>query len=80
MKHIYCSFFGHDFKITKHVTRHVKEFKCRHCNKPFTTDQSGNITELTPKLKEINAVLEHIHNKRLLKRQKQHPELLVFRH
>ncbi|WP_242131208.1 hypothetical protein [Aestuariivivens marinum] len=80
MKKFYCSLFGHEFKITKHVTRHVKEFKCINCNKQFTTDQSGNITELTPNLREINALLEDIHCKRLLKRQKQHPELLVFRH
>ena len=80
MKKIYCSFFGHEFKITKHVTRYVKEFKCRNCNKQFTTDQSGNITVLTPNLREINALLEDIHSKRLLRRQKQHPELLVFKH
>ena len=80
MKHIYCSLFGHEFQITKHVTHHVKEFKCKHCNKPFTTNQFGNITELTPKLKEINDVLENVHNRRFLKRQKQHPELLIFKH
>nr|WP_242203861.1 hypothetical protein [Aestuariivivens insulae] len=71
MKHIYCSLFGHEFQITKHVTRHVKEFKCRYCNKHFTTDQSGNITTLTPKHREINSVLEKIHHKKLKRKSLQ---------
>ena len=72
MKHIYCSLFGHEFQITKHVTGHVKEFKCIHCNKNFTTDQSGNITVLTPKYKEINLVLEKIHCRKLKKKSLHH--------
>ena len=65
MKNFYCSLFGHEFKFTKTVTCHVKEFKCRQCNKQFTTDESGNLTSLTPKHQEINSVLERIHNKKL---------------
>ncbi len=71
MRNIYCSFFGHEFKITKHVTHYVKEFKCTQCNKQFTTDQSGNITALTPKHREINAVLEKIHHKKQKKKNLQ---------
>ena len=71
MRNIYCSLFGHEFKITKHITHHVKEFNCRYCNKQFTTDQSGNITILTPKYREINSVLEKIHLKKLKKKNLQ---------
>ena len=66
MKNLYCSFLGHEFIVTKHVTNYVKEFNCKHCGKKFTTDQSGNLTRLTPKHQEINRILERIH----LKKQK----------
>ena len=65
MKNVICSFFGHEFQVTKRVTLHVKEFKCRNCNKQFTTDQSGNITRLTSRHKEINEVLEMMYQKKL---------------
>ena len=80
MKNIHCKMFGHDFSISRHITFHVKEYSCKNCNKEFTTDSSGNLTALTPKFREINQVLESIHKRRLLKRQKINPELLVFSH
>lgn len=80
MKHIHCKVFGHDIRVKKNITFHVKEYACKNCNKEFTTSSSGEITELTQKFKEINKVLENVHNKRLVRRQKLNPELLVFRH
>lgn len=87
MKNIQCLVFGHDFEVTRHVTLHVKEFACKNCKKQLTTNQHGNLIELTPKFKEINDVLERIHIKRHMKSmstQSQpdiNPEkLLVFRH
>jgi transposase-like protein len=62
---MYCNLFGHDFKVTKKVTHHVKEYTCRHCKKELTTNSNGKLTELTPKFKEINAILEHIHSLRI---------------
>ncbi|KJD35279.1 hypothetical protein PW52_11470 [Tamlana sedimentorum] len=65
---IYCNIFGHDYHVTKKVTRHVKEYRCSHCKKELTTNGNGDLTALTPKFKEINEVLEKIHsvrNKRL---------------
>jgi len=35
----------------------------------MTTDGRGKLTPLTPKYKEINSVLEHIHIKRALKKK-----------
>lgn len=69
MKHIYCNVFGHDYKVSKEVTYHVKEYTCKHCNEQVTTDGSGKLTLLTPKFKEINAVLERIHSHRLKRKQ-----------
>lgn len=61
---MYCNLFGHDFEVTKRVTYHVKEYKCRHCKKELTTNSNGKLTELTPKFREINSILERIHASR----------------
>lgn len=62
---MYCSLFGHHYDISKKVTYHVNEYTCRNCKKQLTTNSNGNLIELTPKFKEINAILERIHNKRM---------------
>ena len=77
MKNIYCSVFGHQYVISKKVTLHVKEYKCTNCSVQMTTNGKGELTPLTPKFKEINSVLERIHQKRKLR---QLEGLLVFKH
>ncbi|WP_142784281.1 hypothetical protein [Changchengzhania lutea] len=67
MKNIHCKMFGHDFKVARHVTYHVKEYQCQHCKKQLTTSGNGSLIELTPKFKDINDVLERIHQKRHLR-------------
>ena len=67
MKNIHCMVFGHDYKVTRHVTYHVKEYTCKSCNHELTTSGNGNLVELTTKFKEINDVLERIHHKRILR-------------
>jgi transposase-like protein len=62
---MYCNLFGHNYQVTKKVTYHVKEYTCSHCKKQLTTNSNGNLIELTPKFKEINTILERIHNKRI---------------
>jgi hypothetical protein len=62
---MYCNLFGHDFVVSKKVTYFVKEYTCTHCKKELTTNSNGHLIELTPKFKEINAILERIHNSRL---------------
>jgi len=66
---MYCSIFGHEFVVSKRVTHHVKEYKCKNCNTQMTTDGAGKLTPHTPKYKEINSVLERIHIKRTLKKR-----------
>lgn len=68
MRNIHCKMFGHDYKITRHVTYHVKEYTCANCKKELTTGGNGNLVDLTPKFKEINDVLERIHHKRILRK------------
>ncbi|SFC92940.1 hypothetical protein [Algibacter pectinivorans] len=68
MKSIQCKVFGHDFKISRHVTYHVKEYACKNCKTELTTSGNGELVELTPKFREINDVLERIHHKRILRK------------
>ena len=69
VKSIYCSFFGHQYEVSKKITYHVKEYKCTHCTAQMTTNGKGGLTALTPKYKEINSVLERIHINRMSKKQ-----------
>jgi transposase-like protein len=62
---VYCNLFGHDFQVSKKVTYHVKEYTCSHCKKQLTTNSNGKLIELTPKFKEINAILERIYHNRM---------------
>ena len=64
-----CSILGHNYEVTKQVTSHVKEYTCKCCKKQLTTDSNGKLTELTPKYKEINSILERIHSRRLIRLQ-----------
>jgi|GEM_PF-1906493 len=67
MKNMHCIVFSHDYKVTRQVTYHVKEYTCRYCKKQLTTAGNGNLIELTPKFREINDVLERIYQKRKIK-------------
>ncbi|MGB6267977.1 MAG: hypothetical protein WBF67_03125 [Olleya sp.] len=62
---IYCSLFGHNYQVSKKITYHVKEYKCCHCKKEITTNSNGHLIELTDKFREINLVLERIHNNKM---------------
>ena len=64
MKKLFCSLFGHHYSVSKNVTSHIKEYSCVHCGKQVTTDASGNLSLLTPEMKEINKTLENIYQKR----------------
>ncbi len=82
MANIQCKLFGHDFVVTRKVTHHVKEYTCKTCKKQLTTNGNGQLIDLSPKFKEINDVLERLHNKRKNKSKntKVFDNLLVFKH
>ncbi|WP_372756291.1 hypothetical protein [Mariniflexile sp.] len=67
MKNLRCRVFGHDYRVTRKVTHHVKEYTCKSCRKQLTTSGNGNLIELTANFKEINDLLEHIHHKRAIR-------------
>ncbi len=62
---LYCNIFGHQYDVSKLVTKHVKEYTCKCCKKQLTTNGNGKLTELTPKFKEINSTLESIYARRM---------------
>ncbi|MCK0123340.1 hypothetical protein MWU76_02900 [Gelidibacter sp. F2691] len=62
---LYCYLFGHNYKVSKNVTSFVKEYTCACCKKQLTTNSDGDLTELTPKFKEINSILEEMYSRRL---------------
>lgn len=83
MKALRCKFFGHKYVVSRNVTKYVKEYSCSKCSKQLTTNSQGNLTSLTPEFKEINDVLEVIHerkNRIRLKTTHLHEGLLVFSH
>ena len=71
MSKLICNVIGHKFEVTKKVTSHVKEYTCTCCKKQLTTDGNGKLTELTPKFKEINAILERVHTRRMIRLNQQ---------
>jgi hypothetical protein len=64
---LYCNVFGHQYDVSKKVTKHVKEYTCKCCKKQLTTNGNGKLTELTPKFQEINSILEHIYTRRSMR-------------
>ena len=65
-----CDAFGHNYKMTKTVTAHVKEYTCTCCKHQLTTNSNGKLTELTPKYKDINSVLETLYHRKTLRLKK----------
>ncbi|WP_431132813.1 hypothetical protein [Psychroserpens mesophilus] len=63
----YCDLFGHNYEMTKKVTKHVKEYTCKCCKRQLTTNGNGKLTELTPKYQEINSILEDIYTRRMIR-------------
>ncbi|AXG69315.1 hypothetical protein KORDIASMS9_01535 [Kordia sp. SMS9] len=61
---LYCSVFGHRYRVTKKVTSHINEYQCMLCNCEVTTDDKGKLTQLTPQLKDINETLTSFHKKK----------------
>lgn len=61
---LYCNLFGHNYEVSKKVTSHVKEYTCKCCKRQLTTNSNGDLTELTPKFKEINSILEEMYMRR----------------
>lgn len=61
---IFCSVFGHKFKVSNLVTNHIREYKCSHCGEEVTDTANGFLAKLTPRIKETNEFLANFHQRR----------------
>ena len=59
-----CATFGHNYLVTRKVTDHISEYKCSHCGREVTDNQSGTIEDLTNRMKEINSCVADFLQKR----------------
>ncbi len=68
-KKILCSLFGHKIVTARNITNNLKEYKCTTCNMELTNDDEGDMTYLTPELKEVNQALKYFYQKKHLVKQ-----------
>jgi protein-arginine kinase activator protein McsA len=61
---VFCNLFGHKLRVSKNITNHVHEYRCKNCGMEMTDTADGFLARLTPKFKETNAYLAKIHRKR----------------
>ena len=61
---VFCSVFGHNYKIHKRLSRCVDEYECKSCKQIFTLDEKGDFISLSPKYREIHKIIEYINKKR----------------
>ena len=54
---VVCITFGHDYIVTRKVTNHINEYKCSHCGREMTDNDSGYLEPLTQQLKNANTSL-----------------------
>lgn len=61
---VLCNVFGHNLRVSKNVTHHIHEYKCRNCGMEMTDTANGVLARLTPKFKETNDYISMIYQKR----------------
>lgn len=61
---IVCSTFGHNYVVTRKVTNHINEYRCKQCGKEMTDNFSGSLELLTHKIKEVNSSLASFYKKK----------------
>ncbi len=59
-----CGILGHDLRISKNITNHIREYKCSRCGEEMTDSANGLLEKLTPRFRETNAFLAKIHERR----------------
>lgn len=70
LSYIRCKLFDHSFVVSKNVTDHLHEYKCRHCGLEMTDTANGFWARLTPKFRATNEFIAKIHKRRQRRRLK----------
>lgn len=63
----FCNLSGHKLLVSKNVTNHIHEYKCKRCGMEMTDTANGFLARLTPKFKETNDYLATIHKRKIRK-------------
>jgi len=64
-----CAIFGHQYRVSREITDHVKEYSCTYCDRQLTTDADGAISELTEEKQRINEKLREVYGSRRHRRK-----------
>ena len=64
LKSLVCLTFGHDYIVTRKVTDHINEYRCSHCGREVSENDTGHLEELTQKVKRANASLASFFEKK----------------
>ena len=59
-----CRILGHDLRVSKNITNHIREYKCCRCREEMTDSANGLMEKLTPRFRETNAFLAKVHQRR----------------
>lgn len=55
---VMCRFFGHKYRLKRHITPYLREIKCTRCKKEFgMNDQTQSVLPLDNELRELHRVL-----------------------
>jgi len=56
---VMCCFFGHKYRLKRHITPYLREIKCTRCKKEFgMNDQTQSVLPLDEELIELHRVLK----------------------
>tara|TARA_B100001146_G_scaffold225213_1_gene247931 strand:+ start:11577 stop:11822 length:246 start_codon:yes stop_codon:yes gene_type:complete len=61
---LFCATLGHRYKVTRKVTNHINEYRCKHCGREMTDNVSGYLERLDAKSRSINAALSELFEKK----------------
>lgn len=65
MKNWYCFIFGHRYVLSKKVTDHVNEYRCKRCCAELTVDANGKLVPMTEKNRLANEHLHLVYNRKI---------------
>ena len=55
---VMCYFFGHKYRLKRHITPYLREVKCTRCKQEFgMNDQTQSVVPLDVELRELHRVL-----------------------